>query len=122
MYEVVTVITPIGYATRFNKAVDRLNDDHATDYTNLDVQVLQVLEEANRGMRNKTIMLAVRNRIYMERFQASLNRLIGHECIVKKRLGKAVLYSITIKGRMVLVELNNILPAIVEENMKRYAG
>lgn len=113
MYKVVTIITPLQYATKLNKALDRFNADKTDELTNLDSGILQSLQEANKGMRNGTLMKAVRNRIFADRFTRSLNRLIEMGYIVRTEYKKFVYYSITMEGRKAIENINGHMLAIL---------
>lgn len=113
MYEVITIVTPMSWALRQNKAIDRFNAQADTTLTSLDAHVLQALFEAKKGLQNKTIMLAVRNRIYTERFTNSLDRLLSLNYIVRTPYRKAVYYTITLQGHKALEELNTHMQALI---------
>lgn len=101
------------WATTLSKAIDRFNINEQATLNSLDSFVLQVLEEAKKGLRNKTIMLAVRNRINSERFTNSLDRLLALNYIVRTEYRHAVYYTITLQGRKALSELNAHMTALV---------
>lgn len=113
MYEVITLITPIDYGTRLCKAIDKHNHNKHTELIDLDIAILASLYRANKGMRNKTIMLDIRGRIFADRFYRSITRLIDLKYIVRTEYRKSVYYSITLQGRRVLVDINEHLIAIV---------
>lgn len=114
MYQVVLVVTPFNYHAKGRKAIDSHNNtDKDNSLTSLDTTILQCLKEADKGLRNGTLMLAVRNRIFADRFTRSLDRLISLEYIVRTEYKASVYYSITLEGRAVLDELNEILISIV---------
>lgn len=112
MHQVITIITPIQYATQLNKAIDRYNNNQRTTVTNLDIGILQALNQANKGLRNGTLMKAVRNRIFADRFTRSLDRLLSLNYIVRTEYRKFVYYTITLKGRKAIEELNDNLIAL----------
>jgi len=113
MYEVVTIIQPIDYTASIYHAIDRFNGEQHTELNELDSSILIALRRENKGMRNATLMKAVRNRIFADRFTRSLDRLLSLNYIVRTEYRKFVYYTITLKGRKVLEELNIHLIAII---------
>lgn len=114
MYHVQTIITPISYAVKLSQALDKHSDNHAYKLTQLDCCILYVLKEANTSMYTKPIMLAVRRRMYMQRFDDAIARLISAKLIHRTQRKRTVYYSITHAGKNVLKELDEHLIALVQ--------
>lgn len=112
MFQITTIITPIQYATKLYKAVDCLNASHRYKVNNLDVCILNVLHEAHAGMQPKYIMLDVRRRIYVQRFGDAIARLMDAGLIHKTKNKRYVYYTITVKGKQALKELDTHLIAL----------
>src|SRR5882757_6995273 len=102
MYEVVTVITPINYILRYPKALKSLNADREVPLDDLDLAILAALFEAKKGLRNKTIMLAICGRYHAPKMARSLDRLQSLDYIVRTAYKRSVYYTITVKGKRVL--------------------
>lgn len=113
MYEIITTIQPIEYAAIISHAIDRFNGEHRTELNELDNSILIALRKENKGMRNATLMRAVHNRIFADRFTRSLTRLISLRYIVRTEQGTFVFYTITLQGRKAIEELNDHLIAIM---------
>jgi hypothetical protein len=93
-------------------AIDKTNATHHTILNDLDVMVLNALKEAKKGLRTKEIMLAIRNRIWMPRYSASITRLLDLEYIICTHYKRWGYYSITLKGRRIVDELNQCMTDI----------
>lgn len=115
MYRVTTIITPIQYATKLNKALDHYNKGQSIQLTNLDSGILQALLEAKRGVCNGPLMLLVRNRMWPLRFNQSLARLVKLGFIVRTEYKNRVVYTITVSGKIALSGISDILAELCEQ-------
>jgi hypothetical protein len=112
MYEVITVITPINYFIRYPNALDRLNADTHTSLNELDIIVLGILNECGKGLRNASIMRALKKRYYEPKFIRTIHNLVDLQYIVRTEYHKSVFYSITLQGKTVLMQFNDNLIAL----------
>ena len=115
MYAIKTIITPLHYAIKLNKAIDTLNatTPNDQDITNLDAAILRVLADTKKGITYNKLRLAVRGNVHLDRFNRSLTRLIELKYIVMTVYGKYHYHTITLQGRNIVSQLNDHLIAIV---------
>lgn len=115
MYTVKTVITPLHYAIKLNKAIDALNDTTHNEkgITNLDAAILRVLADTKKGITYNKLRLAVRGSVHFDRFNRSIDRLIELQYVVKTVYGQYHYHTITLQGRTIVSQLNEHLIAIV---------
>lgn len=115
MYSVKTIITPLHYAIKLNKAIDTLNatTSNDKDITNLDAAILRVLADTKKGITYGKLRLAVRGNVHFDRFNRSISRLIELQYIVKTIYGQYHYHTITLQGRNIVNQLNDHLIAIV---------
>ncbi len=117
------IITPFRYHAKGLKAVDSHNVTHQPEHTDnenkgelseLQSLILECLKDEPKGLRSLTLMRRVRNKINPERFYNALNSMMYLKYIIRNEYGaRSVYYSITLAGRIVLDELNEILISIV---------
>ena len=115
MYTAKTVITPLHYAIKLNKAIDCLNGtEYITQHLqNLDVTILQLLADNKKGITFNKLRLACRNKVNVDKFYRSIDRLITSAFIVKTVYKQYHYYTITLQGRKIVTQLNAHLIAIV---------
>jgi len=113
-YNVNLLVIPIDYTRKETHAIAQHNDK-APDIqlTELDKDILAVLEEANKGLTTNQVMKAARRSVFRGKLYGSIYRLLAFKYIVRTEYRKSVYYSITLEGRAVLDELNEILISIV---------
>lgn len=104
----------MSYVAQLSHALDRHTDNHAYKLTQLDCCILYVLKDAHTHMTTKPIMLAVRRRMNIKRFTDAIARLLAAQLIHKTPRGRNVYYSITVKGKNTLKELDEHLIALVQ--------
>lgn len=116
-YKPSTVIVPIDIACKLNPAVLEYNGLNKDDYLPLDIRIMRELKDQPLGMRAMTLRDKCRDGkcIYSVIFNRSINKLLEHKLITRREHRKYVYYNITMKGRNVLEEINNILVRIVQE-------
>lgn len=115
-------ITPYTYHAIARKALDNHNDytaanrvvnKNAGELSDLQSIILECLKDEPKGLRSYTLMCKVRKRTSSPRFHNALDGLINLKYIIRTRYKRSVFYSITLDGRAVLDELNEILISIV---------
>lgn len=79
----------------------------------LERDILHALSEGNKGIRANTLRKIVRNSVNAFKLYRCINRLIDLKYIAKTQYKVSVYYSITLEGRAILDELNEILISLV---------
>ena len=118
MYSVKTVITPIDYGWRLPDAMLHYNTEAKKKAYRLDVRILQVLRYADiRGIRAYAVREAAKEQqtIFSATFNTSMNRLLDHHLITRRKHKNAVYYNITQQGIEMLNHIDSILTRIVQE-------
>jgi len=119
------ITTPLTYHANAVKAVDSHNDnnqsrfkENAGELSDLQARILEALKDAPKGMRSVRLMNAIRRKMSTDRFHNAINSLVYLRYIVRSDHKRHIYYSITLEGRAVLDELNEILIAIVHGREK----
>lgn len=55
----------------------------------------------------------------LQTFATALKRQVDRGCIIRERIGKNVTYSITLEGRRLLLDFNQVLERVVKERVMR---
>lgn len=114
MYNVVALVEPMEYAIMQYHAIDTINSSHRYELQQFDVCVLHTLYTARTGIRNKTIMRLMHRRTHDARFTNRLALLMRYNLIHRTEHGRSVYYAITLRGRRLLKEFNQLLITLTQ--------
>lgn len=119
MYTVTTIVTPIDYFSKGTHAVKAYNTTSKDGLGELDVKILNQLSTALRGYPAMQLRKDVQDEktIFSAVFNRGINRLIALEYITRTKHSKWIYYNITMKGRNVLVQLNDHLTKIIQDRI-----
>lgn len=121
MYTVTTIVTPIEFFSHGTHAVTAYNLSTKDGLGELDVKILAALSTALRGYPAMQLRTDVQDekKIFSAVFNRGVNRLIALGYITRAKHSKWIYYTITMRGRNALSQLNDHLVSIVQDQMSK---